>query len=111
MYGVFGNNDEEEVEFLKKISKKYNFEFRDNPLVMKLSDRSLVVYHDPKDINETYYDKGNIIVHGHTHRHRDEVFRNSYIFNPGECAGLMKNMNQIGIVSIGENPKMEIIKF
>ena len=34
LYGVFGNNDEEEVEFLKKVSKKYNFEFRDNPLVV-----------------------------------------------------------------------------
>ncbi len=109
--GVFGNNDEGEKESLKKISNKFNFKFTDNPLVLDIFDRSVVVYHDPKDIDESYYDDGNIIVHGHTHRYRNEKYRNTYIFNPGECAGFMKDRNQIGIVTVDKNPKMEIIRF
>ena len=45
--------------------------------------------HDPLDIVKSFYGEENIIVHGHTHRFRDEQIHETYIFNPGECAGMM----------------------
>lgn len=78
---------------------------------IKISEKNLLfAVHDPKDIEEVFYKPGNIIVHGHTHRFRDEIFKNTHIFNPGECAGMMKGMNKIGIIDT-KGPSMEIISF
>ena len=70
----------------------------------------LYAIHDPNDIDEEFYEPGNIIVHGHTHRFRDEIHKGAYIFNPGECAGIMKGMNKVGIIDTNL-PQMEIISF
>ncbi len=108
--GVFGNNDQDEKEDLLKVCAKKNFLFKDI-LKIKISEENLLfAVHDPKDIEEDFYKPGNIIVHGHTHRFRDEIFKNTHIFNPGECAGMMKGMNKIGIIDT-EGPSMEIISF
>ena len=42
----------------------------------------------------------DLILHGHTHRYRLEKIADTIIFNPGECAGIMKGKNQIGIVDL-----------
>ena len=108
--GVFGNNDQDEKEDLLKVCAKKNFLFKDK-LKIKISEKNLLfAVHDPKDIEEVFYKPGNIIVHGHTHRFRDEIFKNTHIFNPGECAGMMKGMNKIGIIDT-KGPSMEIISF
>ena len=54
--------------------------------------------------------KNDLILHGHTHRFRLEKFENCIIFNPGECAGFMKNKNSIGLIDL-RNIKPEIINF
>ena len=108
--GVFGNNDLDEKEDLLKVCAKKNFLFKDK-LKLKISEKNLLfAVHDPKDIEEGFYKSGNIIVHGHTHRFRDEIFKDTHIFNPGECAGMMKGMNKIGIIDT-EGPSMKIISF
>ena len=108
--GVFGNNDQGDKEDLKKICKEKNFLFQDK-LEIQISDENfLFVVHDPIDIEDRFYKPGNIIVHGHTHRFRDEIFRNTFIFNPGECAGMIKGKNKIGIVDTNY-PSMKIINF
>lgn len=108
--GVFGNNDQDEKEDLLKVCKEKGFLFKEI-LEIKISDENfLFVIHDPNDIEDRFYKPGNIIVHGHTHRFRNEIVKETYIFNPGECAGIMKGKNSIGIVCT-DNPKMEIINF
>ena len=108
--GVFGNNDQDEKEDLLKVCKEKGFLFEEI-LEIKISDENfLFAIHDPKDIEDRFYKPGNIIVHGHTHRFRNEILKETYIFNPGECAGIMKGKNSIGVVCT-ENPKMEIINF
>ena len=52
----------------------------------------------------------DIIIHGHTHRYRNEILGKTLIFNPGECAGFLKGKNKVGIVNT-KNLKTEIIKF
>ena len=46
--------------------------------------------HDPLDIEEAHYDEMDIIVHGHTHRYRNEFINNTYIFNPGGVLVFLK---------------------
>ena len=52
----------------------------------------------------------DLILHGHTHRYRLEMMEACMIFNPGECAGFMKNKNQIGIVNLN-NMNSKVINF
>ena len=49
----------------------------------------------------------DFIIHGHTHRYRLEKINKCFIFNPGECAGFMKNKNQVGLINLEESePKV-----
>ena len=41
-----------------------------------------------------------LIIHGHTHRHREETLDNIIIFNPGESAGFLKGKNALGIINL-----------
>tara|TARA_B100002019_G_C20881974_1_gene409122 strand:- start:30 stop:518 length:489 start_codon:yes stop_codon:yes gene_type:complete len=108
--GVFGNNDQDEKEDLLKVCKEKGFQFEEI-LEIKISDENfLFVVHDPNDIEDRFYKPGNIIAHGHTHRFRNEILKETYIFNPGECAGIMEGKNSIGIVCT-DSLKMEIINF
>ena len=52
----------------------------------------------------------DFILHGHTHRFRLEKKDRCLIFNPGECAGMMKDKNQIGLINL-EKLLPEIINF
>ena len=110
LLGVFGNNDQEEKESLKEICKKRGFSFSDELKIKFSNNKFIYAIHDPLDIKDNFYASGNIIVHGHTHRFRDENVNESFIFNPGECAGMMKGLNQVGIIDT-EMPKMDIFKF
>ncbi len=108
--GVFGNNDQGEKEDLMKVCEEKDFLFQDILEIRISNENYLFAVHDPNDIEDRFYKPGNIIVHGHTHRFRDEIYKNTFIFNPGECAGMIKGMNKIGIVNT-ESPNMEIISF
>ena len=46
--------------------------------------------------------ENDIIFHGHTHRYRLEKNKETIIFNPGECAGILKGKNQIGIIDLSK---------
>ncbi len=108
--GVFGNNDQGEKDALLKICEEKGFVFKDKLRLPISESNYLYAVHDPNDIEDEFYKSGNIIVHGHTHRFRDEVYKETYIFNPGECAGMMSGMNKIGIIDT-DTPKMVTISF
>ena len=110
LFGVFGNNDQGDKEALKIVCEKYSFSFEDHIAKINSCDKKILVVHDPLDIKEEYYDEADIIVHGHTHRYRNDFLKGTFIFNPGECAGFMKGKNNLGIVSL-DNPSLKIINF
>ena len=66
--------------------------------------------HHPELINENLIQQVDFIFHGHTHRYRNDVIKETIIFNPGECAGFLEGKNQIGIVDT-ENPPPKVINF
>tara|TARA_A100000164_G_scaffold371213_1_gene398542 strand:+ start:1163 stop:1651 length:489 start_codon:yes stop_codon:yes gene_type:complete len=110
LYGVFGNNDQGDKVALKNVCKEHSFSFEEHILKISISNKNIMAIHDPLGIEDTHYDEMDIIVHGHTHRYRNEFINNTYIFNPGECAGFFEGKNNLGIVDINDL-SLEIINF
>ena len=101
MFGVFGNNDRNETG-LKEYVKKNCLDIQEPPVLRKLHNRNIAVFHEPDLIEDylTYNKKIDIIVHGHTHRYREEIINNTLLFNPGESAGMSEGKNAIGIINL-----------
>ena len=109
---VLGNNDIQEKESLMKASKKLNCKIRNEPYYTVVDEKKITVLHHPELINEEIISNSDLILHGHTHRYRLEKINNCYVFNPGECAGILKGKNQIGLIDLGrKNLKPEVFNF
>ena len=104
--GVFGNNDIDELG-LKESIQKNEFSFQHPPLLQVIERKKIAVFHEP-DFIEEFLEKNkdiDLVLHGHTHRYFNEKIKGVTVFNPGECAGMMKGKNAIGIV---EFPSLNI---
>ena len=98
LYGVYGNNDLEEKGLVETASSN-GFQFQLPPFYFEYAGRRIAVLHDPINLEEVIdsYKAIDLIIHGHTHRYRYETIDGVVVFNPGECAGMMKGKNAIGI--------------
>ena len=110
LIGVYGNNDKFEKEGLAKETKKFNCEFFEEPHQIKIDGKNIIVIHHPELIDENMLIGADFIVHGHTHRYRSEIIEDTLIFNPGECAGILKGKNKIGLIDT-ERKISKIITF
>ncbi len=101
LIGVYGNNDRNE-EGLEEIALKNSFCFDNPPKFINLAFKRIAIFHEPDLIDETLSSDPNIdiILHGHTHRYREEILNDTLIFNPGESAGMQKGKNAIGIINL-----------
>lgn len=101
LVGVFGNNDRIE-EGLKEVCEVYNFNFQEPPLSLTLENKKVAVFHEPELIEGYVKDNQDIdlILHGHTHRHREETVDDIIHFNPGESAGSMEGKSAIGLINM-----------
>ncbi len=101
LLGVYGNNDRNE-KGLKDVAFKNNFLFQEPPNLINLYNRNIAIFHEP-DLIDDFLLKNNsidIVIHGHTHRYRQEVKNETLFFNPGESAGMQKGSNAIGLVNL-----------
>ena len=110
LIGVFGNNDQLEKKGLISESKKFDCKLFEEPHILKVDKRKIFILHHPDLIDEEMSNEADFIVHGHTHRFRSELINNSLVFNPGECAGLIKGKNKIWIIDT-DNKSSKIISF
>ena len=101
LLGVFGNNDLKE-NGLKEISKINGFRIEFPPFVTKIGNRKIAILHEPDEIQDLIKENPSIdlILHGHTHRYRNEKINGIKVFNPGECAGFQEGRNAIGLVDL-----------
>ena len=101
LIGVYGNNDLEE-KGLKDIAIQNGFNFRNPPFLLKVSNKKIAIFHEPEDIENFLKKEPSIqlIVHGHTHRYRNEKIGDVKIINPGECAGIIKGKNAVGVLNL-----------
>ena len=104
---MLGNNDVEEREGLIDAAKEFQCEINDEPFSITLSDQKITILHHPELIDENMISNNDLIIHGHTHRFRLEKIDKCIVFNPGECAGIMKGKNKVGIINLKEiKPKV-----
>ena len=110
LIGVFGNNDEFEKKGLIEEAKKFDCNFFDEPHKLDINEKKIIVVHHPELINEEMIQNADFILYGHTHKYRSELVQNTLIFNPGECAGILKGKNHVGIIDTKKKIS-RIIKF
>jgi len=101
LMGVYGNNDRNEMG-LDEVSDRYSFEFQEPPKFIKIENRNIAIFHEPEKIDEFINQNPDIdiVLHGHTHRYRNEIKNETLIFNPGESAGIFQGKNAIGIIDL-----------
>ena len=110
LIGVFGNNDKFEKEGLIEEAKKFNCFFFEEPHRLEIGKKKITILHHPELIDDEMILDADFILHGHTHRFRSELIRNTLVFNPGECAGFLKGKNNIGFID-KEKKISKIMKF
>ncbi len=109
LVGVYGNNDLER-DALEQAAAALSIELVDPPLRLQWAGRELTVLHDPKDIDATLLSECAFVLHGHNHLHVHEKRDDCWVFNPGECAGMMPGLNAIGVLDL-ETELVERIRF
>ncbi len=109
LYGVFGNNDQER-DALEAAIARHGFEFREPPFELRWHGRSIIVVHDPLELDGTLARHHELALHGHTHLYRHEDRDGQLLFNPGECAGHMPGLNAVGVIDLADL-SAEILRF
>ena len=109
--GVYGNNDRNELG-LEDIAIKNNFQLQEPPRILNLCSRKIAIFHEPEPIDNFLKENINvdIVLHGHTHRYKNERNKGVLFFNPGESAGMQKGKNAIGLVNL-ENLEIKRVFF
>ena len=111
MIGVFGNNDRTESG-LQEVCEEFNFDIHEPPYLTTLSNKKIAIFHEP-DLIPNFIEENrsiDLILHGHTHRYREESIDKVTYFNPGESAGLIEGKNALGIIDLS-NLKIKRIFF
>ena len=108
--GVYGNNDLGERRELELAADRCNMSFTEGPLELQWGGRQIVVVHDPRELENCLTPEHDLALHGHTHLYRLESMGPTLVFNPGECAGMLKGHNRVGMVDLS-NLKCEIEHF
>lgn len=109
LVGVYGNNDLERAS-LERAAAALDITLVDPPLRLTLAGRALAVVHDPLCIDPELLSECDFVLHGHNHLHVLEKRDRCWVFNPGECAGMMSGSNAIGIVDL-ETEAAELLRF
>jgi len=99
LYGVWGNNDVER-DTLETAAARHAMEIVDDVLHLEWHERRIVVAHDPRDLERHLAADHALALHGHTHLYRHERVNGTLVFNPGECAGMLRGHNRVGIVDL-----------
>ncbi len=108
LVGVFGNNDERES--LSETAGRLGIELAEPPLELRWAGRNLLVVHDPLELEGVDAAAYDVILYGHVHRQVIDYADGRLTFNPGECAGILRGHNAIGVLDL-MTLETEIIKF
>ena len=111
LVGVYGNNDRNEPD-LDKTANLYQFKLQEPPYLIEVLGRNIAIFHEPDKIEDFLADNSavDVVLHGHTHRYRNEIKKGILFFNPGESAGMKIGMNALGIIDL-ENLEAKRIFF
>ena len=87
---------------LSKYYTKNDFQFQEPPKIVSACKKNIAIFHEPDQIDNFLLDNENIdiVIHGHTHRYRNEIKNDILFFNPGESAGMQKGKNAVGLINL-----------
>ncbi|MAG34587.1 MAG: hypothetical protein CL908_27275 [Deltaproteobacteria bacterium] len=100
LLGVFGNNDRHQRARLAAHASRFGMDLTDPPRRIEWAGRRILVAHDPEEVQHALPAEIDLVLHGHTHRHRLEQRGGTLFFNPGECAGTLAGTNAVGLVDL-----------
>jgi len=100
LVAVYGNNDAGERPGLDAAARRLGVRLAEPPLALDWAGRSILVVHDPRELDAALAPGHALALHGHTHRHRVERVGACLVFNPGECAGHLAGHNAVGVVDL-----------
>ena len=109
LVGVYGNNDQER-EALETAAADLGIRLVDPPLRLAWAARRIVVVHDPEHLEPELLADHDLALHGHTHRLTHEAREGAVVFNPGECAGMLRGRNTVGVVDLARLD-VELLRF
>ena len=111
VFGVPGNNDHDR-EGLDNVAERLGMTLEPRTLEIELGGRRVFVVHDPEDVDLGELCSGDgspeLVLHGHTHRHRWARSAVSWVFNPGECAGFVEGLGSVGVLDL-RNMSQELL--
>lgn len=99
LVGVYGNNDVER-EALAAAAEATGARLVEPPLHVEWAERRIVVVHDPRDLDPALLDASDVALHGHIHEFVLERRQGALVFNPGECAGMLRGKNAVGVLDL-----------
>jgi putative phosphoesterase len=108
LVGVFGNNDEREP--LRAAARSAGIRLEEPPLSLAWQERRLLILHDPHFLSDAMLAEHDVVLHGHTHRAVHERRNGALVFNPGECAGMLRGHNAVGLLTL-ESLEVEWLRF
>jgi len=95
--GVFGNNEGEIPYLLEKAQGK----IQSPPLELELEGRKILVKHFHHYVEELALSgRYDLVIYGHTHRHRVEKVGPTWILNPGEACGWLTGRATVALVEL-----------
>lgn len=99
MVGVFGNNDGDKPNLLKRFGDIG--ELHDDFVELELDGRKVVLMHQPKFLESlTAASKYDLVVYGHTHK-VDIREGKMLVINPGECGGWLYGKATVVTLDLG----------
>ncbi len=102
LVGVFGNCDGERQGMKKACDTFFN-----SPHRFELGGRTIVLAHDPIDLEGDVSDGADLLVHGHTHHPRIQAGA-PLLLNPGEAGGWLTGRSTVVLVDLADM-KAEIL--
>ena len=92
LIGVFGNNDGE-----KEGLRKACAELHDAPHRFELGGRTIVLAHDPAQLQGAASAGADLLVYGHTHQ-ADVRLASPLVVNPGEAGGWLTGRSTVAVL-------------
>ncbi|WP_048816653.1 metallophosphoesterase [Caldisphaera lagunensis] len=96
IYAVYGNNDGDKL-YLKKIANEYKIVLEEQPLILKIDEHKLFIFHGYNSSEETVEIAKSIakskiysaVFFGHTHKPYLDFINGILILNPGDASGIL----------------------
>ena len=102
--GIFGNNDGDKLLLREKYSGVG--ELSEEPLVLEMNARKIVVTHKPKIVEALVASRiYDVVIFGHTHKAevrkvKEEKGKEVLVLNPGECCGYLTGRKTVAILDL-----------